>query len=67
MPKKRKGSHLTRLARLAADLERWRKMKVVCVNAPDPARAAQVMRLVVNTNLRRLESEPASQVALPQS
>lgn len=47
----------TRHARLAADLKRWRNIKVVCVNEPDPERAAHVMRIIVNCNLRRMEAD----------
>jgi hypothetical protein len=51
-------SKADRLQQLAADIERWRSMPVVCVNEPDPERAAHVMRLVVECNLRQLEAEP---------
>lgn len=44
-------------AQLSADIERWRNMPVVCVNEPDPQRAEQVMRMVVECNLRRLDGE----------
>jgi len=48
---------LTRRQQLAADIKRWRSMKVVFVNEPDPIRAEHVMQIVVNSNLRRLETQ----------
>ena len=53
----------TRQARLTADIERWRNMKVVCVNEPSPERAARVMQIVVECNLRRAEQLSPSEAS----
>lgn len=55
--KRKLPPNVTRTQQLAADIERWSKMMVVCVNAPDPERAARVMQIVVECNLRRLDGE----------
>lgn len=64
-----KRTRTPRTTRRTADTnaDRWRRMKVICVNRPDPARAAHVMQLVVNSNLSQPESQPANQVPSIQS